>query len=153
MQQPARAKNMLTIMDAAADWKASRLAFTKAGRTQHSDEDERAQLYKILPSGISQDMLTHAHDQKTAQELIDWMCKKSFFISEHGGKDGEAHVADAPEALPPPAAPLDAWCNLTRRRSDDHDHDHDSDSEIIDEQVVHMNDSELLAFVRNGRRL
>ena len=60
-----------------ADWDASKLAFAKASGTQHSDEDERDQLYKILPTGISQDMLSHAHDQPTAEKLIDWMTEKS----------------------------------------------------------------------------
>ena len=70
-----RTKNMLTAFDTVADWDASKLAFAKAGGTPHGDEDERDQLYKSLPAGISQDMLFHAPDQSTAERLIAWMCE------------------------------------------------------------------------------
>ena len=61
---------MLTALDAVADLDASKPAFAKAGGTQHSDEDERDQLYKILPAEIPQDMLSHAYDQPTAAKLV-----------------------------------------------------------------------------------
>ena len=49
-------------------------------KAPHGDEEERAQLYKILPAGISQDMLSHAHDQPTAFKLLEWMEEKSLFL-------------------------------------------------------------------------
>ena len=60
VQQPVRSKNMTTIMYAVADWEPSKLVRAKAGGTAHSDEEERAQLYIILPDNISQDMLSRA---------------------------------------------------------------------------------------------
>ena len=101
VQQPSRSKSMITIMDAVEDWETSKLVYSKAGGTAHDDEEERAQLYKILPENISQDMLSHAHDQPTADALIDWMREKATFLREHGGKSGSAHIAAA-DALPGP---------------------------------------------------
>ena len=95
-------------------WNANKLAFSKAGGTPHSDEDERDQLHNILPAGTSRDMLSHAHDQPIAEKLIEWMKENAIFIAEYGSKDGGAHLADADaEApLPPPEAP--AWSRHRR---------------------------------------
>ena len=79
IQQPLRAKSMTTVMDAVADWRANQLAYAKAEGTAQGDEEEPAQLYKILPAGISQDMLSHAHDQPTAFKLLEWMEEKALF--------------------------------------------------------------------------
>ena len=80
VQQPLRAKSMLSVMDAVEAWEENKLVYSKAGGTAHDDEEERAQLYKILPDNISQDMLSHAHDQPTADALIDWMREKETFL-------------------------------------------------------------------------
>jgi hypothetical protein len=77
VQNPVRAKNWQSILDALSDWNHNKLAFSKAGGTAHSDEDERDQLHKILPAGISHDMLSHAHDQPTVEKLVEWMKGKA----------------------------------------------------------------------------
>ena len=41
VQNPVKAKNWGSILDALADWNHNKLAFSKAGGTTHSDEDER----------------------------------------------------------------------------------------------------------------
>ena len=60
VQNPARAKNWLSITDALTDWNANKLAFTKAGGSAHSDVDERDQLHKILSAGISHQPFFHS---------------------------------------------------------------------------------------------
>ena len=89
-------------------------------------------------------MLSHAHDQPTAEKLVDWMKEKAIFISEYGGGGGGAHVVDADTGLePPPSVPEGpGW---SRRR-----HEEDEEEELSEEQVASMSDSELLAFVRSG---
>jgi hypothetical protein len=147
VQQPLRAKSMLTVMDAVADWRANKLAYAKAEGTPHGDEEERAQLYKILPAGISQDMLSHAHDQPTAFKLLEWMEEKSLFLQEHGGH-AAAHLTEAPaDAPPPPSAPTDAWGHPLQRRDEAY---YEEDEPATEEQVALMSDNELLAFVRRG---
>ena len=44
VQQPLRAKSMITIMDSVAEWRANRPAHANAEGTPHADEEERAQL-------------------------------------------------------------------------------------------------------------
>ena len=149
VQAPSRAKNMITIMDAVKDWETNKLAFHKAGGSQHSDEEERAQLYKILPTDISEDMLSHAHDKATAPLLVEWMRGKCEFLSEHSkrGRDGGIHIADEQHRLEPPPPPFrDADGNIVPRYYDDDDYYYYDDS--VD--VSKMNDAEALAFVRRG---
>ena len=116
---------MISIMEAVAAWEENKLAYHKAGGSQHDDEEERAQLYKILPENISQDMLSHAHDQPTAAKLIDWMNEKSQFITEHGGKQGQAHLMDT-QLPPPPSIPGEG---RGRSRRDDY---YDEAEEVIE---------------------
>ena len=113
-----------------ADWNHNKLAFSKAGGTAHSDEDERDQLHKILPAGISHDMLSHAHDQPTAERLVEWMKEKAIFISEYGGGSGGAHVVDGDASFePPPSVPEGSgWA---RRR-----HEDEEEEELSGEQVA-----------------
>lgn len=145
VQTPNRVKSMLSVMDTIAKWESSKLAFLKAGGAPHGDEDERAQLYKILPSNISQDMLSHAHDCPTAAAFIEWMREEVLFLSDHGGKDGGVHLADG---TPPP--PLHAEVlGQTSRRQDHYDYD-DDDDDMTEEEVAQMSDAELSAFVRKG---
>ena len=87
-------------------WRANKLAYSKAEGAPHGDEEERAQLYKILLAGISQDMLSHAHGQPTAHKLLEWMEEKSLFLQEYGGS-AAAHFTE--EVPPPPATPADKW--------------------------------------------
>ena len=135
---------MLTVMDAVADWRAHKLAYAKAEGSPHGDEEERAQLYKILPAGISQDMLSHAHDQPTAFKLLEWMEEKSLFLQEHGGS-AAAHLTEAPpEVPPPPTAPTDNWGYPPPEAY------WEEEEPASEEQVARMSDSELLAFVRRG---
>ena len=140
VQQPQRAKSMTTVMDAVAEWRANKLAYAKAEGTPHGDEEERAQLYKILPAGISQDMLSHAHDQPTAFKLLEWMEEKSLFLQEHGGS-AAAHVTE--EGVPPPPQPHDENYPPPEAYWEE-------DEPVTEEQVAKMFDSELLAFVRKG---
>ena len=150
VQTPSRAKNMITIMDAVKDWETSKLAFHKAGGTQHSDEEERAQLYKILPTDISEDMLSHAHDKATSPLLIEWMRGKSEFLTEHGkrGRDGGIHVADEQHSFEPPPAPYkDENGHIISRYNDYDDYSYYYDDSV---DVSTMNDAEALAFVRKG---
>ena len=100
VQQPSRAKSMVTIMDAVGDWEEDEMTYMRAGGRAQDDEERREQLIKILPSGISDDMLSRAADCPSADGLIDWMREKSLFLSEH--KSASAHVAEVP---PPPMTP------------------------------------------------
>ena len=121
VQNPARAKNWQSILDALADWNANKLAFAKAGGIAHSDKGERDQLHKILPAGISHDMLSHAHDQPDAQQLVEWRKEKAIFIAEYGGGSGGAHVVDADAGVePPPSFPKSpAWSRQRRYEEDE----------------------------------
>ena len=134
---------MLAVMDAVADWRANKLAYAKAEGTPHGDEEERAQLYKILPAGISQDMLSHAYDQPPAFKLLEWMEEKSLFLQEHGGS-AAAHVTETPDDVPPPPTPQDSWNYPTPEAY------WEEEEPVSEEQVARMSDSELLAFVRRG---
>ena len=146
VQQPKQAKSMTSLMDVLGDWTANKLAFVKAGGTPHGDEDERAQLYKILPSNISQDMLSHAHDQPTAVKLIEWMREKELFLREHSSKHGESHlVADAEARSHEPLPPL-LHTQYGTEWLDDY-------NEITEEEAAEMPDSEILAFVRRGGKI
>ena len=146
VQNPVRAKNWQSILDSLADWTANKLAFAKAGGAAHSDEDERDQLHKIPPSGCFHDMLSHAHDQPTAEKLVEWMKETAVFIAEYGGKDGGAHPADADAKAPPPLPEASAL--LRHRRH--WEGEHEEEEEATEEQVAAMTDSELLALVRKG---
>ena len=132
---------MLSILDALADWNANKLAFAQAGGTPHSDEDERDQLHKILPARIS----SHAHDQPTVDNLVEWTKEKAIFIAEYGSKDGGAHLADADAEAPPPPPEAPAWTRRRRYWKED-----EEEEEAAEEQVAQMTDSELLAFVRKA---
>ena len=145
VQGPKKAKSMTTLTPALSDWTASKLAYAKAGGKPHSDEDELAQLYKILPSTISEDMLSHAHDQPTAAKLIDWMKEKEMFVREHSGKQGAAHLVADPNAQPqqPPALYQETWSEW-------------QDDEVLfisEEEAADMPDQEVLAFVRRGGKV
>ena len=136
---------MLAIMDAVADWRAAKLAYAKAEGAPHGDEEERAQLYNILPAGISQDMLSHAHDQPTAHKLLEWMEEKSLFLQEHGGSAAALLIEEVPP--PPPVAPADNWGYPPPEAY------WEEEEPVSEEQVAKMSDSELLAFVRRGGSL
>ena len=78
VQNPLRAKNWQSILDSLADWNSNKLAFAKAGGAANSKQGrERDQLHKILPTGISRVMLSHAHGHPTAGKLIEWMKEKA----------------------------------------------------------------------------
>ena len=50
IQNPTKAKSMTTLMDAVADYEANMIDCVKAGGIEPSDEDQRGQLMKILPT-------------------------------------------------------------------------------------------------------
>ena len=89
-------------------------------------------------------MLSHAHDQPTAEKLVEWMKEKAIFISEYGSGSGGAHVVDADAGFEPPP-PVPEGPGWTRRR-----HEEEEEEELSEEQVSAMRDSELLAIVRSG---
>ena len=150
IQQPIAAKSMTTIMDAVEVYEANMLAFCKAGGTEPADDERRAQLMKLLPANTSMENMQRADEQTTAEELIEWFRRKSIFVSEHGGKDGGAHIT---EQVPPPLPiwtyngddpELQAFYN-----GDDGPPDREHE-DLTEEDVSAMNDAELLAFVRGG---
>ena len=146
VQQPLRAKSMLSVMDAVEAWEENKLVYSKAGGTAHDDEEERAQLYKILPDNISQDMLSHAHDQPTADALIDWMREKETFLKEHGGKSGSAHLAAAAEAQP---GSNDDWSEPIDQHGGWHGNEGDEPMSLLTaEQLAEMPDGEIATFIR-----
>ena len=118
-QQPVRAKNMVHVMDAVADWEANCLAYAKADGASVSEEERRAQVMKLLPP-LSMEELEKANEvvndvgDKDAESLIEWLRAKSIFHSENGaGKPGALHVM-APSPLTPEAQPghdphYDGW--------------------------------------------
>ena len=76
--------------------------FCRAGGSRPPDEERRAQLMKLLPSGTSMQNMTGMDVQSTAEDLIEGMRRKAIFTSEHGGRDGGAHVAEGQHPPPPP---------------------------------------------------
>ena len=91
-------------------------------------------------------MLSCAHDQPAAERLIEWMTEKSLLLSENGGKDGGAHVADGHDSEAPPPLAAPAWLQHCRHW----DEGYEEEKEATEEQVAQITDSELLAFVRKG---
>ena len=139
IQNPQRSKSMAAIMEFVALWEEDSEAFIKAGGSAVSEEDRCAQLMKILPHGLSFEIMSKADDESKSgsAKLIDWMRAKSAFISDYSDKELHVAAADTPSRppLPPP-------------RYEDHDYDDNSDDNNID--ISQMSDDELLAFVRNG---
>jgi len=80
-------------------------------------------------------MLSHAHDQPNAEELVEWMKEKAIFIAEYGGGSGGAHVVDADAGVePPPSFPEGpAWSRQRR-------YEEDEEEEISDDHVAAMTD-------------
>ena len=77
-----------------------------------SNEDQLAQLQKILPHSFSMEMSMRVDDFKEPQLLRDWMDAKATFIQDRGGK--EANIAEAELHRPPcNAIPSSFW---TERR-------------------------------------
>ena len=74
------------------------------------------------------------------------MIEKSLFLSEHGGNDGGAHIADGRDckALPPSEAP--AWSRQRR----DWEGDYKQEEEATEEQVAQMTDSGLSGCCPQG---
>ena len=155
VQAPKRAKSMVTLTPALSDWTASKLAYKKAGGKPHSDEDELSQLYKILPANISEDMLSHAHDQPTAAKLIDWMKEKETFLREHSGKSGAAHLIAMQEKIAElEAAQGQRPCPpLYRETEEEWQDDQPHTLFISEEEAADMPDQEVLAFVRRGGKI
>ena len=150
IQQPIAAKSMTTIMDAVEVYEANMLAFCKAGGTEPADDERRAQLMKLLPANTSMENMQRADEQTTAEELIEWFRRKSIFVSEHGGKDGGAHIT---EQVPPPPPIWTYNGDDPELQAFYHGDDGPPDREcedLTEEDVSAMNDTELLAFVRGG---
>ena len=137
IQSPQRAKNMISIMDYVSLWEENTEAFIKAGGSPVAEEDRCAQLMKILPAGLSFEIMSKADDEskRGSAKLITWMRDKSKFIAEYAPGKGEVNVM----AQPPPE-PFD--------NSDDDD-SYDDDN-ITAKDVRDMDDQELLALVRRG---
>ena len=97
VQQPARAKSFLHIVDALNKWEADTLAFLKAGGLEPIEEERKAQLMKILQSNGSDwmELLGKADEFTNSAELEAWMRKKGKFMQEHsGGKEAHANAAE-----------------------------------------------------------
>ena len=140
VQNPKRAKSMLTVMEAVDEWEFDNIAFRKAGGKEMDSEERLAQLMKLLPTGLSFEMLSKADDFQDPEELIEWLRNKSRFVAEHGSKGEQLHRVEGQ------APPL-----MTEEGEDEYEgpyFDEDDDDERPD--FNKMNDEEILAFVKNG---
>ena len=102
-QNPTSSPTMAGIMAYVEKSDKAMAMFLSADGAPMSNEDQLAQLQKILPHLLSMEMSMRVDDFKELQLLRDWMDAKATFIRERGGK--QAHIAEAELHQPPPALP------------------------------------------------
>ena len=105
------------------------------------DEDRRHSLLKMLPGGMSVEMIGKAHINQSFQDLEDWVRVQDEFVQDYGPKRAmhsleAAHPTYALEHESPPPLECD---------------EEDDEEELSEEVLAAMTTSELNAFTR-GRQ-
>ena len=125
------------------------LAFRKAGRAEPPDEERRAQLMKLLPSGTSMASMTRAAEQLTPDDFIDLRGRKRH-LCPGARRQGRRRP---PQRGPDSSTGLDLHRHRRRpvgllqrqRLAPTRGY-----NELCEDDVASMNSSELLVFVRTG---
>ena len=77
------------MIERLVPWKQDLVDYVKAGGVRPEDEDLRHAMMKMLPAGLSMEMMTKAWAQSTAEDLEDWVRTQDEFLQEYcPGKKG-----------------------------------------------------------------
>ena len=72
------------MIERLVPWKQDLTDFVKAGGSQPSDEELRHAMMKMLPAGLSQEMMSKACAQLTSDDLEDWVRTQDEFQQDYG---------------------------------------------------------------------
>ena len=70
---PGQCKSFGEMMDRLVDWRKDITDYVRADGPSPPDEDLRHAMIKMLPGGLSLEMLGKAHANETSEDLEDWV--------------------------------------------------------------------------------